>query len=308
MSNNFTLHTIGCGSAKPSVRHNPSSTVIDYHGNLFMFDCGEGSQREFQRQHLKFSRLGHVFLTHLHGDHVFGLPGLIGTLALSGTGGEIVVHTIEEGRKILSEIFNYFNRDLILNVRFNVFDPEKENLIFENNSITVRTIPLRHRIPTAGYVMEEKIKPRHINREMCDFHDVPLSWMDRLRGGQDFVKPDGTIVPNVLLTREPSESLSYAHISDTAFFPELAEKIGPVTLLFHETTYLDDKKEKARQRGHSTASEAATIAKLSGAKALLTGHYSSSVKDDTLFQKEAEEVFPNVILNKEGLALELDTL
>ena len=300
----FRIHTLGCGSAKPTLRHQPSSTVINYRENLFMVDCGEGTQLTFQRQRLKFSRLRHIFLTHLHGDHVLGLPGLVSTLGLSGAGGDITIHTFAEGKKILQKIFYFFGGDFPFDVKFNVIEPE-EAVILETSSLRVRTVPLMHRVPTVGYIFEEKEKPRHIRRDMIDFHQVPYHLIRRIKAGEDYIKPDGTVIPNERLTTSPSPSLSYAHISDTAYFPELAEKIGPVDLLFHETTYTEQHRSEAAPRGHSTARQAATVARDAGAKALLTGHYSSRYNDDSVFLKEAQEIFPNVILNKEGLVTEL---
>lgn len=296
----FRIHTLGCGSAKPTLRHQPSSTVVDYHDNLFMVDCGEGTQIAAQRFRLKLNRMRHIFLTHLHGDHVLGLPGLVSTLGLAGGGGHLTIHTFKEGERILNEIFGFFSRDLPIKVEFNVIRPE-EAVVFENNSITVRTVPLRHRIPTVGYVFEEKEKPRHIDRRMCDFHQVPVYQLRNVKNGDDFIKPDGTIVPNRMLTSDADPARSYAHISDTAYTPSLAEKIGAVDLLFHETTYLDIHRKEAKARGHSTAREAGRMAALCGAKRLLTGHYSSRYKDDDAFRREALEEFPEVILNREGL-------
>lgn len=270
-----------------------------------MIDCGEGAQLAFQRQRLKFSRLGHIFLTHLHGDHVLGLPGLVSTLGLGGTGGRLTIHTFAEGKNILSRIFSFFAGDLPFDVDFNIIKPE-EAVVFENNSLIVRTIPLKHRVPTVGFVFEEKPKPRHIRRNMIDFHQVPISRINRIKAGEDFIKPDGTLIPNSILTSDPTPALSYAHISDTAYMPGLAEKIGPVDLLFHETTYTDLHLSEAAPRGHSTASQAACVARDAGAKALLTGHYSSRYTDDSVFLKEAKDVFPNVILNREGLVTPLD--
>lgn len=301
----FSIHTLGCGSARPSLRHNPSSTIVNHRNTLYMVDCGEGAQLAFMKQRLSYSRLRHIFLTHLHGDHVFGLPGLIGTLALNGNGGEIVIHTFEDGRRELNSIFNYFCRDTPYDIRFNVIKPE-EAVILETKSLTVRTIPLNHRVPTVGFIFEEKPKPRHINPDMTKFHNVPHYQMNNLRCGMDFVKSDGTVIPNKILTTPPSPSLSYAHISDTSYMPEIAGKIGPVDLLFHETTYLEEHRAMAGPRGHSTARQAAMVARDAGAKCLLTGHYSSRYSDDSLFKKEAEEIFPNVVLNKEGLVFKLD--
>lgn len=296
----FNVHLLGCGSAKPSVIHNPSSTVVDFRGNLFMIDCGEGAQKEFQRQGLKFSRLNHIFLTHLHGDHVFGLPGLIGTLALSGIEGDLTIHTFKDGKEILEKIFDYFNRGLQIDVKFNVIKAE-DAIVYETESLRVRTVRLDHKIPAVGYVFEEKPRLRHIDREMCDFHNVPLWAFSSIKSGEDYVKPDGTVVPNARLTKDPELARSYAHISDTAYLPALADKIRGVDLLLHETTYLSDNLDKAKQRGHSTAAQAAQVALDAKAGRLITTHYSSRYKDNALYLKEAEGVFPNVILGREGL-------
>lgn len=301
----FSIHTLGCGSARPSVRHNPSSTVVNHRGNLFMVDCGEGSQLAFMKQKLSFSRLRHIFLTHLHGDHVFGLPGLIGTLALNGTGGDVTIHTFEEGRRQLKQIFDYFCRDTPFDIRFNVIAPE-EAVILDTKSLTVRTIPLKHRVPTVGFVFEEKPKERHIRPDMVKFHEVPLAFYRNLKQGEDFVRPDGRVIPNAALTTPPTPSLAYAHMSDTLYMPELAAKIGPVDLLFHETTYLEEHLPLAAPRGHSTAKQAAAVARDAGARRLLTGHYSSRYRDENRFLEEAREIFPNVILNREGLITNLD--
>lgn len=269
-----------------------------------MVDCGEGTQLAFSRQHLKFSRLRHIFLTHLHGDHVLGLPGLVSTLALSGTGGNLTIHTFAEGKKILQKIFYFFSGDIPFEINYNIIEPE-DKIILDTSSLTVRTVPLNHRVPAVGFIFEEKENPRHIIRDMIDFHRVPISKIRDIKAGDDFIKPDGTIIPNHILTLPPTPSRAYAHISDTAYIPGLGEKIGPVDLLFHETTYLDSHKAEAEARGHSTARQAAMVAKEAQAKYLLTGHYSSRYSDDSLFKKEAQEVFPNVILNREGLVLSL---
>lgn len=300
----FIIHTLGCGSAKPSLRHQPSCTVVEHRGSLYMIDCGEGAQLGFMKQRLSFSKLRHIFITHLHGDHVLGLPGLVSTLALTNIGGELTIHTFEEGARQLKSMIEYFSRDNPFTLNFHVIKPE-EAIVLETKALTVRTIPLNHRLPTVGYVFEEKPKPRHINPAMTNFHQVPVAMMKRIKEGEDFIKPDGSIIPNRMLTTDADPSLSYAHISDTAYMPQIAQKIGPVDLLFHETTYLDDREADARERGHSTARQAAMIARDSGAKKLLTGHYSSRYSDDKPFLTEAMSVFPNVILNTEGLKIPL---
>lgn len=305
---NFRIHTLGCGSAKPSVRHQPSSTVVEYHGNLYMVDCGENAQQAFMRAGLKQSRLSHIFLTHLHGDHVFGLFGLLGTLALQSKGGHITIHTFQEGKGIIGKVNEYFNRDMPFEIIWDVIDPHESRIVLETPRLEVSTVPLRHRIDCVGYIFREKPKERHIIKEMCDFHKVPVSKMQEIRLGADFVREDGRVISNAMLTRDATPSLSYAHLSDTAYFPGLAEAVGPVDLMMHETTYLEEHAALAAPRGHSTAVQAAMTARDAGAKWLLTGHYSSRYRSDEGFKKEAEEIFPNVILNKEGLCVDLEKL
>lgn len=300
----FTVHLLGCGSAKPSTRHNPACTVVNHRDTLYMIDCGEGAQKEFQRQRLKFSRLRHIFLTHLHGDHVLGLPGLIGTLGLSGFGGKLTIHTFEEGKRILTPILDYFCGELPFDLEFNII-PAADGIVMETNSLLVRSVELDHRVPAVGYVFEEKPKPRHLRRDMADYHQVPVAKLSQIKAGADFVKPDGTVVPNSILTTAATPSLTYAHISDTAFMPSLPEKIRNADLLFHETTYCNDHAADAAERGHSTAAQAARIAAEANAGRLITGHYSSRYHDEAMFLKEAREKFPRTILGREGLSIKV---
>lgn len=308
MSNSFKIHTLGCGSAKPTLRHQPSCTVVEHHGNLYMIDCGEGAQLAFQHHHLKFSRLAHIFLTHLHGDHVFGLPGLVGTLGLAAMGGKLTIHTFEEGRRVLQSIFDYFSHDTPFDIEYNIIDPTREQIALETKNLIIRTVPLRHRVDAVGYVFEEKPSLPHIIKSECDFHGVPLSQYQAIKEGADFRKDNGLIIPNSRLVRPAAPPLSYAHLTDTSYFPELAASAGPVTLMMHETTYCDQHLADAAKRGHSTARQAATTARDAGAKWLLTGHYSSRYRDDNQFAEEARTIFPNVITNREGLVIDLNTL
>lgn len=301
---NMKIYTLGCGSAKPTHRHQPACTVLEHRGTLYMIDCGEGAQIGFQRARLKPTRLSHIFLTHLHGDHVLGLPGLISTFGMGQLGGTLTIHTFREGKEMLEQMFNFFSPNLSFNLQFDVIEPE-ERVILETSSLTVRTVPLQHRLSDVGYIFEEKPKLRHLRRDMCDFHQIPLSVRRNIVEGDDYIKPDGTRLPNAMLTTAPDHSASYAHISDTRYMPGLASKIGPVDLLYHETTYLEQDAADAKARFHSTARQAAMVARDAGAKALLTGHYSSRYKDEQQFVKEASEIFPNSILNNEGMTFKI---
>lgn len=300
----FKVIQLGVSAAKPSLSHSPSCTVVDYRNNLFMIDCGEGAQRQFMLQKLKQTRLNNIFLTHLHGDHVFGLPGLIGTLALSGKKGSITIHTTKEGVKILSSILDYFCKSDDLEICFNILEPTKRQVAFENKSLIVTTVPLRHRIPTMGYIFREKEKPRHIRPDMIEFYGIPISQIAAVKSGADFVTPDGRTIPNCRLTTDPTPSRMYAHIGDTLYTPGIVEDVRGADLLFHETTYLEENSYEAKKRFHSTARQAATLARDAEVKCLLTGHYSSRYPSER-FLSEAQEVFPNVVLGNEGVVVDI---
>lgn len=301
---NFELNILGCGSATCTMRHMPSCQVLDIRDQLYMIDCGEGAQLQMRRMKLKFSRLNHIFISHLHGDHVFGLPGLISTMALLEKGGTLTVHIFKDGADQFSRLIDYFCRDMPFNVIFNVIE-RKEGIIFENNAIEVHSFPLFHRVPAVGFKFVEKPKLRHIKPEMTAFHEVPRYWLNRLREGEDFVKPDGSVIPNALLTSPPAPSLSYAYCSDTMRNDRVAQSVQGVDWLYHEATYDGSLAAKAKARGHSTSADAAHIAALAGAKNLIIGHFSSQYVDDRVLLNDALKSFPSVTLANEGLKIDL---
>lgn len=300
----FRINILGCGSATPSLRHKPSCQVIDFRDNLMMVDCGEGAQLEMRRQRLKYSRLSHIFISHLHGDHCLGLTGLLSTLALHGRTGDVTVHIMKDGADLFKRMLDYFNRDSPYEVRFNIITPRKE-VILDTDSLTVETFPLYHRVPCAGFIFREKEKPRHVKGDMMEFHDIPRYAINAIRQGEDFVKPDGSVIPNHLLTTDPDRAVSYAYCSDTMFDPRVAEAVAGVDTIYHEATYDNSLAEKARQRGHSTAAEAARIARMAGASRLIIGHYSKRYLTEYGLLAEARAIFPDTIAANEGLAIDL---
>ncbi|MCM1291052.1 MAG: ribonuclease Z [Prevotella sp.] len=303
----FRINTLGCGSAKPTLRHLPSSTVVDVDGRLYMVDCGEGAQLSLIRQGLKISRLHDIFITHLHGDHVYGIPGLVDTLSLNNTEQNLTIHTTNEGIRKLGRILEDFNPEAIGKIRFEEI-PISEGYIFEDERLRVRTIPLRHRIDTLGFVFEQKEGERKLRPEICRMHNIPLKEYRNIKKGRDYHSPEGEIISNLELTLAPEKPYTYAHISDTAYIEDLWKKVSGVDLLMHETTYLEIHKELASERGHSTAMDAALTAYKAQAGHLLTGHYSSRYKDERQFLEEAQKIFPNTLLNNEGLCIDLGKL
>ncbi|MBQ7941809.1 MAG: ribonuclease Z [Muribaculaceae bacterium] len=300
----FRLNILGCGSATCTTQHMQTSQVLDIRDNLFMIDCGEGTQLQMRRMRLKFARLNNIFISHLHGDHCFGLLGMLSTLALLGKTGTMTIHIFKEGADFFKNALDFFAYDMPFEVRFNII-PNAKALIYEDDAITVTTIPLSHRVPAVGFLFEEKPKKKHINREMTDFYNIPVYKLNGIRNGEDFITKDGNVIPNEVLTRPADPSVSYAYCSDTVYSKKVIETIKGVDWLYHESTYADDKYLTARKRGHSTAREAATAAMEAGAKHLILGHFSSQYHDNTRFRTEAMEVFPDVTLAKEGLVLEL---
>ncbi|MCM1021876.1 MAG: ribonuclease Z [Muribaculum sp.] len=302
----FCVNYLGCGSATPTLRHQPSCQVINFRDNLFMIDCGEGAQLSMRRQRLKFSRLNHIFLSHLHGDHCLGVPGLLSTLALTGRdGGQLTLHTFKEGAEMFERMMKFFCHGMTYDIRYNIINPKAPagEVIFETDSLQVSTFPLVHTTECVGFLFREKPKQRHIIREMTDFYQVPIAQLPLLREGRDFVTADGKIVPNKVLTTDADPAYSYAYCSDTVYTPTLSEVLEGVHTIYHEATYTDEYASKSKERGHSTASQAARIALAAGAQRLVLGHYSKRYADESVHLAEASAIFPNTILSNEGLKL-----
>lgn len=300
----FKVNILGCGSATPSLRHMPSCQVIDYRDKLMMIDCGEGAQLAMRRMKLKYSRLNHIFISHLHGDHCLGLPGLLSTMALHDIEGTITIHTFADGAEIIQQIVDFFCRERPYELKFNIIKPENA-IIYEDKSLIVETFPLYHRVPCVGFIFREKPKLRHLNREMVDFYNVPIAMRQAIKAGEDFVTPDGEIIPNHRLTTPAQPSFSYAYCSDTIYNPLVAEAVKGCDVIYHEATYDDSKMEKAAQRGHSTAGQAAQIAVDAEAKKLIIGHYSKSYLDESILLDDACRIFPNTIAANEGMTIDI---
>ena len=300
----FELHVLGCGSALPTTRHFPTSQIVNVRDKLFMIDCGEGAQLQFRKSRLKFSRLNHIFISHLHGDHCFGLLGLISTLNLLGRTAELHIHSPKGLEDLMIPMLDFFNRQMTYRVLFHEFGTKEAAVVYEDRSLTVTTIPLRHRMPCCGFLFAEKPGPNHILRDMIDFYQVPVYELNRIKNGADYVTPEGEVIPNARLTR-PSAAprRSYAYCSDTIYLPSVTEQIKGVDLLFHEATFAEDAAPRAKETFHTTASQAARIARDAEVKKLLIGHFSARYDDEQVLLDEARAVFPNTQLAKETLCI-----
>ena len=299
----FELHILGCGSALPTTRHFPTSQIVNVRDKLFMIDCGEGAQLQFRKSHLKFSRLNHIFISHLHGDHCFGLLGLISTLNLLGRTAELHIHSPKGLETLLTPMLDFFNRQMTYKVLFHEFDTKEPMQIYEDRSLTVTTIPLRHRMPCCGFLFAEKRCPNHIIREMVDFYQVPVYELNRIKNGADYVTSEGKTVSNNLLTRPSAPSRSCAYCSYTIYLSSIVEQIKGVDLLFHEATFANEDAPRAKETFHTTAAQAAEIARRAEVKKLLIGHFSARYEDENVLLQEASAIFPDTQLAKETLCV-----
>lgn len=299
----FELHVLGCGSALPTTRHFPTSQIVNVRDKLFMIDCGEGAQLQFRKSRLKFSRLNHIFISHLHGDHCFGLLGLISTLNLLGRTAELHIHSPKGLEDLMIPMLDFFNRQMTYRVLFHEFGTKEAAVVYEDRSLTVTTIPLRHRMPCCGFLFAEKPGPNHILRDMIDFYQVPVYELNRIKNGADYVTPEGEVIPNARLTRPSAAPRRYAYCSDTIYLPSVTEQIQGVDLLFHEATFAKDAAPRAKETFHTTASQAARIARDAEVKKLLIGHFSARYDDEQVLLDEARAVFPNTQLAKETLCI-----
>ena len=255
----FRVHILGCGSALPTLRHFPSSQVVEVRGKLFLLDCGEGTQIQLRRSRLRFTKISAVFISHLHGDHCFGLIGMLSTFGLLGRTARLTVYATSELIEMTRKQMDMFCRDMDYEVDFREVDTTKQQVIYEDRSLTVETIPLDHRVKCCGYLFREK--PTRNN---------------------------------------PDLKRAYAYCSDTRYLPTLHERLEGVTTLYHESTYGEDNHLKAEKYYHSTAREAALVARDAGVGQLLLGHYSSRYEDETVLLQEAQEVFANSHLTDES--------
>lgn len=301
----FQVTILGCGSAMPTTLQNPPSQLVSMNGKLFMIDCGEGTQLQMRKFKTRMSKLQGLFISHLHGDHFFGLPGLITTLSMLGRTSDLDIYAHEGISLMLKPLLAYLGHHMRFKINLTPLHPERHELLLEDQSIRISTFPLKHRIAANGFRFEVKESPRHVLREQVDRYQVPVEQLRDIKKGVDFVAADGTVVSNDQLTAPGDPPRSYAYCSDTAYYPEIVPHIKGVNLLYHEATFAESERERAAETYHSTARQAAEIAKMAGVKKLVIGHYSSRYNELGILLKEAVEVFPNSELAVEGKVFEV---
>ena len=295
----FKVHILGCGSALPTLKHFPSAQVVEVRGKLFLVDCGEGTQIQLRRSHLRFTKISAVFISHLHGDHCFGLIGMLSTFGLLGRTAKLKIYGPAELGDILRNQMAQFCNDFDYEVEFCPVDTSRQEVIYEDRSLTIETIPLQHRVKCCGYLFREKAMLPHIRRDMADFYGIPVSRFDSIKAGADWTTEEGEVVPNERLTTPSEPPRSYAYCSDTRYMPELHKMLTGVTTLYHESTYGMDQQLLAEKYNHSTARQAAMVARDAGVQQLILGHYSSRYENEKILLDEAREVFENSRLTNE---------
>jgi len=300
------LTVLGCHSATPRVNAHPTAQYLEINNHFFLIDCGEGTQVQLRKYKVKFSKIKHIFISHLHGDHIFGLVGLVSTFRLLNREHELHIYGPKGIKEIITLQLKLSNSWTHYPLLFHELTSKESELIFEDDKVEVSTIPLNHRIYTNGFLFQEKLGERKLNMSAIQqFDEIDVCDYQNLKNGRDFTLSTGEILKNNILTQEPPLPKSYAFCSDTSYFPEIIPQIKNVNCLYHETTFLKDKEKLAATTKHSTAEQAAKIAKEADVKQLIIGHFSGRYKNKDAFLEEATPIFEDTILAEEGKTFEI---
>lgn len=301
----FEINILGCGAALPTPRRLSSSQIVNIREKLFMLDCAEGTQMALRRSRLPFSHLQAIFLTHLHGDHTFGLIGMLSTFGLLGRIQDLHIYGPKDLQRIFQPQIDYFCADSPYHIILHEIDSNTPQTLYEDRSVCISTLPLSHRVPCCGYLFREKPTPRHIRRDMIDFYHIPISQINNIKAGMDWTTEDGTIIPNERLTTPSDPVRSYAYCTDTTYRPRLTELIHGITCLYHEATFAQEHALLAQKTFHSTAAQAAQIARDAQVQRLILGHFSSRYKSEAPLLAEAQQIFPDTLLAEDGMKITL---
>jgi ribonuclease Z len=301
----FSVTILGSSSALPTPNRFSTAQVINLLERFFLVDCGEGTQIQLRRYKIKYARIHHVFISHLHGDHFLGIFGFISSQNLLGRKNPLHIYGPQKLKELIDQFISTFDKGIAYELIFHSLSYKSTELIYEDDKLTVKSIPLRHRIPTCGFLFEEKPRLRHIKGDVIQELGIPVKSILSIKQGADYIANDGTIYTNDKLTSDPLPPRSYAFISDTAKKPGIAPIINEVDLLYHEATFSDEGKKRAKETGHTTSRQAAEIAQAAGVKKLILGHFSHRYKSLDGLLSEAREVFPNTELVYDGAVYDI---
>jgi ribonuclease Z len=293
---NFDLTILGSGSALPTSRRYSTAHALKVYERFFLIDCGEGTQLQLRKAKIKLSRINHIFISHAHGDHVFGLFGLLSTMNLLGRTAVLNIHVGPDVQKILNFYFDQFSEGMQYKVVVNIINNRSFNLLHSDKNLEVYSFPLKHRVPAWGFLFNEKEKDANIVKEVITKYKLSIKNIVSIKRGNDFITDTGERIPNAQLTVPAMPPRSFAFCSDTAYYERIIKWVEGVDLLYHEATFANADRKIAKQTDHSTAQQAASIAKKAGVKKLLIGHFSNRYSDLDLLLREAREVFPETYL------------
>lgn len=296
----FSVTILGSSSALPTLNRFPTSQVVNLNDKLFLIDCGEGAQIQLRRFGVKIGRINHILISHLHGDHIFGLPGLISSLALFGKKGELHIHSHSELQPMLDGFMKYMNDFVDLRVIYHPLNFRRKSVVYEDSKIRIESFPLKHRIPCCGFIFRELPSELHLRPDALEKYQVPLNMRGAIKNGADLVLPDATVIMNSELTLPSYSPRSYAFCTDTIYRKEIIPIIKDVDLLYHEATFADDLRELARKTFHTTSKQAALLAQKANAGKLIIGHFSSRYKNVDHLVEEAREIFSATFAANDG--------
>ncbi len=296
----FELTILGSSSAVPTSKRNLTAHVLNAHERFFLIDCGEGTQIQIRKNKIRFGKIDHIFISHLHGDHIFGLFGLISTFNLLNREKDLHIYAHPDLEKILYNHLEFFEQSMSYEIIYHHLTPKKSVLIYEDRNITVETIPLKHRVPTCGFKFSEKPHFRNLKKNVVQDFKIPISIIQSIKEGEDFITEDNEVIRNSSLTLSPYKSRSYAYCTDTAYSEKIIPIIENVDLLFHEATFAKNMKKQAKQTSHSTSEDAANIANKANVKKLIVGHFSARYKDISSIIDEARVIFPETYAAEDG--------
>ena len=301
----MNLTILGCYAATPRTFTNPTSQVLEIRNRLFLIDCGEGTQVQLRKNKVKFSGINHIFISHLHGDHFYGLIGLISTFNLLNRNNPLTVYGPKGIQEIIKLQLKLSNSWPQYELNFVELTSTKSEVIFEDDKVIVKTIPLKHRVYTNGFLFQEKPKERKLNIAAVQDYEIDKCYYQNIKNGKDITLEDGRVIANSDLSFDPLAPKSYAFCSDTVYDESIIPLIKDVDVLYHETTFLDSEENLAEKTMHSTAKQAAKIALKANCKQLILGHYSTRYASIDLFKEEAETIFENCLLGDDGAFFEL---